>query len=571
MMTKFKPAFYLFLAAVLLLQACSDYQNGKVSTSISGDAVQIPTAIVNANLPDDGRLRAVVSHLGVELASQTLAGDQTEVSFTLALVPGRYRLAISFEFESPVFGVVALARAQSATIDVTAGQTQAHAFLEQDYDYPNDDNDFYSNLVELQNNTNPNTNNQFFFVVGDNSETGWELYVTDGRPDSIRLVRDINPFGDANPANLVLMNGVYYFTATDGLNGEELWRTDGTSEGTWLVKDINVGIGAGSNPSQLTVAGNSLYFTADDGSTGNELWVSNGMEAGTRVVDIHEGSEGSYPHDLTVLEGSLAFLARETFPFSESVELWKIDEGQVSATKVVEGMLYNLMVAGNTLYFLEFQRSSEDVLWKSNGSFAGTVRVDTVGLNISDLTSVQDGLYFFTEETQWGLWTSVNSASGISQVRTFDGRPSQLTATENGGMYFFMNASFDPALWGSDGSESNTSQVLSTGSIGGFVRNLTLVGSTPYFVYYSEFQYPEVWKYEASNSIPLASFPVDALGTEGRSPHDLISIGNSLYFIADNGIAGAELWKSDGTVSGTQQVMDLKDGAGSGLSRILGR
>jgi ELWxxDGT repeat protein len=47
-------------------------------------------------------------------------------------------------------------------------------------------------------------------------------------------------------------------------------------------------------------------------------------------------------------------------------------------------------------------------------------------------------------------------------------------------------------------------------------------------------------------------------------------VGTTLYFTADNGVNGAELWKSDGTTPGTVMVTDLNPGAGAGASAILG-
>jgi len=40
----------------------------------------------------------------------------------------------------------------------------------------------------------------------------------------------------------------------------------------------------------------------------------------------------------------------------------------------------------------------------------------------------------------------------------------------------------------------------------------------------------------------------------GSSPGAFIALNNALYFSADDGVTGRELWKTDGTDAGTIQV-----------------
>ena len=54
-------------------------------------------------------------------------------------------------------------------------------------------------------------------------------------------------------------------------------------------------------------------------------------------------------------------------------------------------------------------------------------------------------------------------------------------------------------------------------------------------------------------SIPAAAVP---------TPHILTAVGDTLYFWADDGVNGDELWKSDGTEAGTVLVKDINPGSG---------
>jgi ELWxxDGT repeat protein len=52
-------------------------------------------------------------------------------------------------------------------------------------------------------------------------------------------------------------------------------------------------------------------------------------------------------------------------------------------------------------------------------------------------------------------------------------------------------------------------------------------------------------------------------GINESNPHNFVQVGNKLYFQANDGINGIELWQTDGTYTGTFMIDDLNAGSGN--------
>src|SRR5262245_5863640 len=96
-------------------------------------------------------------------------------------------------------------------------------------------------------------------------------------------------------------------------------------------------------------------------------------------------------------------------------------------------------------------------------------------------------------------------------------------------------------------------------------REPTVIGKTLFFSADDGISGRELWKFDLSTG--TAGLVADIVpGPGGSEPVGLANVGGMLMFGADVPGLGLELWKSDGTAAGTVLVKDIYPGPVSGLS-----
>lgn len=430
------------------------------------------------------------------------------------------------------------------------------------------------------------------FFASKNRTTGNELWKSDGTRAGTVQVKDIFPgVSNSNPLFLTNVNGTLYFTANDGTWGFELWKSDGTTAGTVQVKDIVAGTNM-SYPSNLTNVNGTLYFTARDAAGDEELWKSDGTAAGTLPVkDIFAGTTGSNPTRLTNVNGILFFSARDA---AGGYELWKSD-GTTAGTVQVKDIFTgtgnsrptDLVNVNGNLYFSAREDGFGYELWKSDGTSDGTVRVRDIyfgrySSNPRQLTNV-NGILFFSathSDTATELWKSDGTAAGTVLVKDifagFGSSSPVNLANVNGALYFrARDATNGYELWKSDGTAAGTVLVKDIfPGIVNLVPNsgnpnfLTNVNGTLYFRATNAAGGTELWKSDGTSTGTVQVKDVYA-GAYHSDPTGLTNMNGTLYFSARDVAAGTELWKSDGTTAGTVQVMDIFGGTSGSFPNDL--
>ncbi len=270
-------------------------------------------------------------------------------------------------------------------------------------------------------------------------------------------------------------------------------------------------------------SGGKLFFSAADSTHGRELWVTDGTTAGTFLVkDIHPGfnSGVSINFDYSAYDhnGILYFKANNG---NNGTQLWRSD-GTETGTWMVKNLyigqtdygLSDFASLGSVLYFIS---NTGKALWRSDGTENGTYIVKNFAI-VRSLTTFKNRLYFSAAPDNSGeeLWRSDGTVNGTYRLKDLNGAygaslPVNFHATSDA-LYFMAATNAGWEMWRTTGTEASTVMV----------KDINPGGGNGVLSYYSE-----------------------AVITH---------IGNTIYFRADDGVNGYQLWKSDGTENGTVRV-----------------
>jgi ELWxxDGT repeat protein len=461
--------------------------------------------------------------------------------------------------------------------------------------------------------TDPNTGLQY--------DTGIELWKSDGTAAGTVLVKDINTQSnpntggtmDSSPANLINVNGILYFTATDGNQPLELWKSNGTANGTIKIKDMDGGVhlpppyplltavngtvffaslkmavnedgyhlwktqgtpsttvevdpSGAAGPAWLTTVGADVLFVAYDAVHGPELWISDGTATGTQLVKrLSTATVSSSPSELTVLNGSLIFAADDGAHYPQ---VWKTNGTALGTTMLSDNSYssfdglgpHNLTVCGGVVYFAAFTYDPTtgyyaDALWKTDGTAAGTVLVKEVVPQ--ELVNFNGTLFFAGSDPANGseLWKTDGTTAGTVLVKDInpgaaDSSPHDFTVV-NGTLFFAANDGVDgTALWKTDGTAAGTVMVSASSAD---PQDLMSVGGTLFFSATTVTYGRELWKSDGTNAGTVLVDDINP-GSADAAPSNLTALNGMVYFFAASTTSGTGLWESDGTANGTVLV-----------------
>ena len=327
--------------------------------------------------------------------------------------------------------------------------------------------------------------NRLYFDANGNDGKGEGPWVSDGT-DAGTL--DINPGGMTGNSCLVGIPGFagagnkVVFTASDASRGSELWRTDGTAAGTAFVRDIAPGL-PGSRPTRFVSIGKFACFSAkQDGADDEEPWCSDGTAQGTVPLgDLNSGSDGSQPLSFTRVGNALVFSAFS--PPTYNRRMWRSDGTLNSAVPLSSG--YN---------------ATYSLVGLQTPTFPGNARRDPPRAEFDG-----NRIYYSCEGTENRLCIS-------------DARP------------------------GLEDTLTSLVQISAGTNVGGIDQLRVFPGGDALMSCWNAATGRELCRFNSASGTADSPLVDIAPGAASSSPDQITLVGDYIYFTADDGAHGRELW-----------------------------
>jgi ELWxxDGT repeat protein len=433
--------------------------------------------------------------------------------------------------------------------------------------------------------------NGIVYFAGEDGATGQELWRTDGTAAGTYLVKDAAPGSDWGIASnesvfsivpsmfdpRVVASGqrLFFFNGADS----SLWTSDGTEAGTVpFVQLENPFAGA----FWMGMLGDDLLYLSGSSSELDRvsLWRSDGTVAGTEELTPGGLSLDFAIPKLVFWEDHVYFAQASS---QRANQLWRSD-GTIAGTtlvKEIEGSFSfsGLEFASATSHGVVFHSNSAEHGFEpyvSDGTAAGTyllgpVRtVDSVESDPGERGSpgkvgfveVDGWIYFTANDHIHGteLWKTDGTFAGTQLVKDITPGPlSSNVRLKAAGGIIFLSFAETGELWRSDGTEAGTYRLLESEGISPVVP----FGEKVLFRAVTAAEGSELWVSDGTIAGTFLLANINPGAANAMSPGldpPLPIAGGYAYFVADDGVHGRELWRTNGTSAGTQLVMDINPG-----------
>jgi ELWxxDGT repeat protein len=355
---------------------------------------------------------------------------------------------------------------------------------------------------------------------------------------------------------MVDLNGILFFTLFDNDGSHytsTIYKTDGTSAGTTLVKtfpkDYN---GSNTKIGYLLGANKTHVFYADHNISGFvEIWKTNGTTVNNGTVIVSASSQKFYTvGTMRFLGGKMYFNAN---PYNEyyNVEPW-VTDGTPAGTMLLKDI--------NTTKDEDNRNQSSRPLFYTE-----------VNGNV---------LFVADDDSLFGLevWKTNGKAGGTAMLKNI--APSYLDArvspydfnavSYKGAAYFIADDKVHGIeIWKTDGTTAGTKLFIDTdpgieAGTGSGITSMAYYKGKLYFGADEGLFGKELWSSDGTDTgthmLKNISPLLPIFGEEGSEPDNFAEVNNQLLFSAATIQTGTELYRTDGTAAGTGLVKDIWNG-----------
>ena len=412
------------------------------------------------------------------------------------------------------------------------------------------------------------TDNHFFFTNNTDS-LGIELWISDGSPIGTQLVKDINPGATTTrfitrPAE-TLFNGQLIFQANDNIHGYELWKSDGTEAGTQMIKDITPGPDY-NDVNEYFKTTTRLYFTNDFG-----LFVTNGTELGTFQIDEADGLDISEIGNIRVLNDILYFTAVVEGFGHQLIRT----NGTLAGTRVItraEELLNGINWYAASPVFQAYRYATTlDEIYKINSDTIIHLGIQLPGI-VNEFVHIGDRLYLDFIDWDFSIDHEIQFLDDNDQLIEMDFIPKDIYdifSLDTLLVTYAVDSIVGAHFVISDGSPGGTYSLDNNGEGWQNMNNFVPAGDHFYFKASLSENGSELWisdGTEAGTQLVKDICPGECSG----NPYQLYPIGDQLFFTAFDSLNGQELWVTDGTEVGTRIVKDIDVGTDDSNPALIG-